>query len=47
VIVEAIAGSKIDMGLNSGTRTKKEHIPRFVKRESLYSGLSRGITFRP
>jgi hypothetical protein len=47
VIVEAIAGLKIDMGLNSGIRTKKEHIPRFVKLESLYVELSLGITFGP
>ena len=37
VIVVGIGGSKIDMGLHSDMRTKKEHIPSFVKRESLYA----------
>lgn len=45
VIVVGVGKVEIVMGLNSGIRTKKEHIPRFVKRESLYDGLSFGITF--
>ena len=38
---------KIDIGLNSDIRTKKEHIPRFVKLESVKIRLSLGITFGP